>query len=202
MTADITIVNNRLEQALAKILTQFKGLPVMEGVIASYMEQIQELENVFIDLLLLRTLDNAEGAQLDGIGDIVGEPRLGRNDTDYKAAISGRIKINRQHSRIEDILTAMTLTLDEPYELTEYPNAKFIVRLVTAWVATFPSLGALNAVLQRAKGGGVKAFFQYATVDDDKIFQFASGDTPEVDSNQGYANDGQTTGGTYSDIVG
>jgi hypothetical protein len=200
--ADITIVSNRLEQALAKLLTQFKGLPVMEGILASYVEQVQELENVFIDLLLLRTLDNATGAQLDGVGAIVGELRLGRNDTDYRAAIAGRIKINRQHSRIEDVITAMLLTLDEPYELTELSDAKFILRLVTAWVATFPSLETLNAVLQRAKGGGIKAFFQYATVDDDKIFRFASGDTPELDSNQGYANDAQTTGGTYSDVVG
>lgn len=202
MTADITINPNRINNALEKLLVQFRGLPVFEAAVASYVTQFQEIENMFIDLLLLRVLDNAEGAQLDGIGQIVGERRLGRDDNDYKAAISGRIRINRQHSRIEDIILAMVLALDKTYELRERGNAKIIVRLVEKWIASYPSLVALNAVLQRAKGGGVGALFQYALVDDDKIFQFASGDVIEVDSNQGFADDGQTTGGTFSDVVG
>lgn len=202
MAADITRITNRVEQALDRMLTQFKGQPVMEGLVAAHVVQAQELEDVFIDLLLLLALDNAEGAQLDGVGRIVGELRLGRDDTDYRAAISGRIRINRQHSTIEDVITAMLLTLDKPYELTEQGNASIRVRLAAKWESSYPSLATLNSVLQRAKGAAVSAVLQYAIVDDDKIFQFASGDVPEVDSDQGFANDTQTTGGTWSDIVG
>lgn len=193
---------NRIAKAIANLLTQFKGQPNLEALVASFVSEAQALEFVFIDLALLRALANAEGAQLDGLGSIVGEDRLGRNDTDYKAAIESRIRINRMNSRIEDVILAMKLTLDGTYELTEPGDASILVYLKEAWApGSDPSLDTLTAALKRAKGAGILGLFQYAEAAEAFTFQFASGDTVETDSDRGFADDGQTTGGEWSDVA-
>jgi hypothetical protein len=191
-----------VEEGLGNFLTFFKDKPNMVGFITPFLEQIQELENVFFDLYLLRTLTYAYGDQLDVLGAIVGEPRKGKDDVDYIAAISGQIRINRQNSRIEEIILAMELTHDAAYELRERGNAKFMMRLTDLWLSgSDPSLAVLDAALQHAKGGGIGALLQYSLEEDDDTFTFADGDTVQSDADQGWAtDDGTTSGGDWSDI--
>ena len=56
---------------LAALPEQFKGQPFLEVLIAAFARQLDEVEAVFCQLLSLRSFDAAEGAQLDGIWDIV-----------------------------------------------------------------------------------------------------------------------------------
>ena len=162
-------------EGLGNFLTFFKDQPNMVGFITPFLEQIQELENVWYDLYLLRTLTYATGAQLDGLGAIVGEPRKGKNDVDYRAAIHGKIRINRMNSRIEDIILAMELTHDAAWELRERGNAKFLMRLTDAWLSgTDPSLAVMDNALQHAKGAGVGALLQYSEYDNDNTFAFSA----------------------------
>ena len=59
------------------------------------IDQIQELEDALNDLLLYCSVDTAEGANLDAVGQIVGlRRRGGESDDDYRAAIKVQVQIN------------------------------------------------------------------------------------------------------------
>lgn len=81
-----------------------------EKWLATYIQQIQELEQFFFQLINDRTLDTAVGAQLNGIGSIVGENRNGRGDTDYRRAVRAKILINKSSGTLEQ-LVAIVRTL-------------------------------------------------------------------------------------------
>jgi hypothetical protein len=199
---DFVAKTDRVTQALKNLLTQFHGKPNMEAFVASFVQEVQALEYVFIDLALLRALSNAEGVQLDGLGDIVGEKRLGRVDDDYRAAIEGKIRINRMHGRIEDVILGMKLTLDNTYEITQLVDATMLVYMQEAWdPINDPSLETLITALRNIRGGGIKTWFQYGIADDDNIFRFATADLEEASTTQGFANDAETTGGYWAEIL-
>ena len=66
--------------AWSHILIQFRDSPILEGFVKSLYQPVNVLHGALSDLLDKRTLDKAIGAQLDGIGEIVGIKRLFRRD--------------------------------------------------------------------------------------------------------------------------
>jgi Protein of unknown function (DUF2612) len=58
--------------ACSDTLEVFRRSPVMMGVMSAIVEQVQQLHTAAIDCLDARTLDGAQGAQLDVLGRIVG----------------------------------------------------------------------------------------------------------------------------------
>lgn len=187
---------------LARLLTQFKGQPNISGILASYLRQIQELETMLFSLMAERYVDTAIGAQLDGIGRVVGERRGGKNDVDYRVAIKGRIRANAGNGRVEDIHTLfVNLLAGFSFVFTAGPDAEFVYEIVEPLTPSDPSPTILNAQLQIAKGGGIRASLLYGTQPADEIFTYATGDALEADSMLGYADDGQTLGGYYRDVV-
>lgn len=69
-----------------------------------FSEEIQKIENSLYDLKTKRGLTTAEGAQLDIIGEIVGEDRNGKSDIDYLAAINLRIELNTNAGKVNPIV--------------------------------------------------------------------------------------------------
>jgi hypothetical protein len=61
-----------LEESLNRLAYQFKGSANLRGILTELYEQHEELRTDSGKLLTERTLDNAKGVQLDGIGEIVG----------------------------------------------------------------------------------------------------------------------------------
>lgn len=88
-----------------------------EKLIATYITQIQTLEQVFFQLLNERGLTTSQGVQIDGIGQIVGEERNVRNDTDYLRALEGKILINLSSGTLEELLAIILKLLPEPRDL-------------------------------------------------------------------------------------
>ncbi|MBW2673584.1 MAG: hypothetical protein JRD89_09260, partial [Deltaproteobacteria bacterium] len=152
----ITHKTDHTEEAIANLLTQFKGKEKIEAYLSSFTTQIQEVEDMLQGLLTDRGMSVAVGEQKDGLGKIVGERRLGRDDTDYQVAINGKILINKQNSTVNDMLEAMNISFPANWEFVHVGNASFRMYLQDAWVdGVDPSLAALEAALQRASGGGI-----------------------------------------------
>lgn len=59
-------------------------------------EKIQEAEDVYSDLILLRLLTTAAGSNLDQYGDLVGFGRGNLVDDEYRRLITGKILANRK----------------------------------------------------------------------------------------------------------
>jgi hypothetical protein len=83
---------------------QYSEAERLKGWTRVWSGRIQQLEDAAYTLLTDRWIPSAEGVQLDEMGEMVGEPRLGRNDEDYKFAIETRISINRSGGEPERII--------------------------------------------------------------------------------------------------
>ena len=81
----------------------------MRGLVGSVVYPIQEIESTLEDLNTLRSIDTATGAQLDGLGSIVGIERGILNDEDYRTRIKAKILINISEGEPEIIITAYSL---------------------------------------------------------------------------------------------
>lgn len=64
-----------LEEARTRVTEQFKGKIVFDKYLDLLLRGVMQLEGELQDLQQLRSLDTAVGAQLDVIGEIVGQPR-------------------------------------------------------------------------------------------------------------------------------
>lgn len=109
---DLTYESDHAGAAVDLLLQQFKGLPLIEGMIESYANRVQELENALWDILIASDIDQAAAGQLDGLGSLVGEGRADRGDTEYRAAIRIRILINRCNGRHAEMLRILMLYLN------------------------------------------------------------------------------------------
>lgn len=70
--------------AIGRMLSEFYGKKVLQLLLLAYIEEVQELSTAIADLIEKRTLNKAEGTQLDIIGKIIGRDRLSYNyETDY-----------------------------------------------------------------------------------------------------------------------
>jgi hypothetical protein len=85
---------NQIESGLDKLLAQFKDKPNINNMTSSYLEQVQETQIAYEEMLDERSLTTSVGVQLDNIGAIVGEDRKFRNDLEYREAIFIRIALN------------------------------------------------------------------------------------------------------------
>jgi hypothetical protein len=108
MTIPIHILNHE-EEGLDRLLSQFGSSILLQGTIASFIRGYQILEDVFWDVHYLRQLDLAEGAQLDGVGSIVGRSRRGWDDVKYYLRIIGQIGINTSKGLPEQMIWLFNL---------------------------------------------------------------------------------------------
>lgn len=70
---------NLKELAESRLLSQFYDSKILKLLLNVYTSEIQELSDAIYQLLVGRTLNNAQGEQLDAIGRIVGLDRKGFN---------------------------------------------------------------------------------------------------------------------------
>ena len=87
--------------ALALLPQQFSDSPNLRALIAAMIGPslpttwgIQDLENVYFEILEDRWLSTATGQQLDNLGILVGLARTSASDTEYRDALRVQIAIN------------------------------------------------------------------------------------------------------------
>lgn len=65
-----------LEEAYGRVTEQFKDSDIFKRYLETLVDGYDDILQCLEDLMQLRSLDTAEGAQLDVIGEIVGQPRV------------------------------------------------------------------------------------------------------------------------------
>lgn len=95
---------DHVADAQDKLFEQFKGSPKFLALLESYVHQVQLLDDAIVEVYNQYDIDGAEGAALDTIGRIVGEPRNNFEDERYRLNIKARIKINSSEGTLEDIV--------------------------------------------------------------------------------------------------
>lgn len=101
---NIPQINNHVQQALQRLLQQYKGLPKFEGLLTALINQIQDLENGLYPIDQYRQLQFAYGQQLDKLGEIIGRPRNGLADNEYFIFLIGEIAKNNSDTTAPTLL--------------------------------------------------------------------------------------------------
>lgn len=128
---DYTKKTDHVLEALSRFIEQFKDQPDIAAVLTSYVLQIQDLECALSDLLTETTLQTSVGQHLDDLGDLVGEPRAGRDDEQYRTAIIARIGLNTSNGTIEDVIGIIISVAGAPVTvtITEFFPAGFLATI-------------------------------------------------------------------------
>lgn len=114
------------EEMLSRLPSQFRDKPRIAAILFALAEQLAGNEDDLWRVLEGGYIDNATGHDLDVLGQIVGQPRNGQLDDEYRRFIRARIKTNRSDGKIEQLLTIALLVLGgtATVELREYyPSA-------------------------------------------------------------------------------
>jgi hypothetical protein len=163
-------ITDHAAQQLARIDSSLLTGAKRVAVYAALSKQVQAIEDALWDLLTLRAIDLASGAQLDNLGRIVGESRLGHDDPTYLLFIKARIRRNRSSGNPEELYGIFKPLLDPAAKLNlvGYWPAAFEFRIgnvdLTATVAVF------RGILSSCTAGGVGSTLTYQTVDDAHAF--------------------------------
>lgn len=201
MAYDPQKITDHADQGVFKFLEQFKDKPSLEALARSYLNRIQELEDAIWEVLLIRGIDLSEGVNLDSIGVIVGRPRLGLGDSDYRIALRAQIRINRSSGTPEDMIavTGLSIPAGQSFTFAEAYPATVVIEVLGQSI--FNMLVLLDNLI-RTKAGGVRLLLEYSLNPIDNNFTFSDDDTTMADVNRGFGNDlDPSVGGYLIDVL-
>ena len=186
------------EAAVGDLLEQFKGQPAIEALLRIVGKQVDELEAALFDLVVNRFLDGATGDLLRLWAKVANVVPGGDTDDELRARVKAVSRLLRSSGTTEDLLEVLALVLgaSAPIGFTEYPPASFVI---TVPAAAAPLARIIADLIRRARAGGVGASLVF-TGDDATAFLFASGDSPETSTTQGFSDDAQTFGGLLASV--
>ncbi len=151
-----------MEAGLARLITRWNAdeNPNLAGLLASYLEQVQDLEDAIWKVLIGRMPDYAEGASLDMLGKIVGERRNGALDEAFRTRIKARIAVNQSFGRPADIIGVLRIVDSVAFHLTEFDAASFFVTYDEP--PTTSGIGAeLPGIIAQTRAAGVSGLVAF-----------------------------------------
>lgn len=196
----IPINENHVEEGQALVLDRFKSGAVLGGILKALLNQVQALEDALQDITSERWLTTAVGAQLDALGQIVGEYRDGREDEDYRFALTLRIRINRSQGRVLDIFEVLNLLAPiSTFIYRENYPAGFEVEQIEPLTAE--RLRIIVRALKQTKAIATYGTFVHIEDDDDSgVFSF-SDDGDDEDDEIGFEDTDADTGGELLSVT-
>lgn len=149
---------DHVSAALNRLAEQFKNQPNIAAFLTALVGPCQPLENALQQLYTQRTIFTAIGVQLDALGSLVGQPRNGLVDADYRRFILARISTNNSDGRVEDLITVAKLVLNTAgVTITVLPQGTATVVVAIGAVAIAFALGSiLSTFMQAAVAAGVR----------------------------------------------
>lgn len=114
--------------AVSRLTSQFGNSPKLKAFVEAMVGPLTTVEQAADDLREQRWIDTAVGAQLDGVGYIVGELRQGRTDDEYRLAIRFRVFINISKGTPGDLINGLhflTAPTDAQY-MVSYPASAML----------------------------------------------------------------------------
>ena len=162
---DIATVDHSVESP-KNLLWQYEGKPRIAAFLDAFLEQIDSIEDLLMQVLTLRSVYTAEGTQLDVIGKLVDQLRGEMTDDEYRLFIAAKIYANKANGRNEEIIGILQRCgIEKTIKIREtYPcYSKIQVTKVEYPYATYQ-------VLLLGKPGGCRMDFVYSDVEDDYTF--------------------------------
>ena len=172
-----TDVPDHIAQALARLPEQDKNKPSIAALLSSFVSPAQDLESALWQLLTQRFATTAIGSNLDAIGKLVGQPRNGLADVDYRTYIYARISANRSSGLAEDLLRVAKLLINNAAAVItlSYGGPGTAILRVTGVTQTDAQGAALAAFVQTAIAAGIRVLVIYSMVIATQTFRYDVG---------------------------
>ena len=185
----------------AAFYTQFKNKALLNALLQSQLNRVQEIENALWSLLTL-TIDNSTGDALDQIGRLLNFLRGSLDDTSYQTVLKAVVRARRSNGTGDDVITVMNLMMGgAPFDYTE-GLASILITPHAPLPISPPN--TMFDVLEIAKAGGVQLELITPPDIDAHCFAFAASGLYLVtgDSVQGFSDTSQVTGGALEGVLG
>jgi len=176
--------------------------PIFNGLLQTYLVQIQELEAAAWSVYVGTMLPAAAGDALDMLGELVGQPRGARDDATYKLWINARARLATSSGRPADLIAVVRAVLPLTVTITLIEYFPGDVTLDLSGIIDAQTALQIADMLQDAKAAGVRIDMLYSSSAAGENFSFGSAaSTPDIDVNRGFADVAQTTGGKLTGVI-
>jgi hypothetical protein len=161
----------------------------------------ERVEQALIDAYYARRLESASGVRLDDLGKLVGQPRDGFGDTDYRRVIGARIAINRSTGVRSDLIRIALAILNTPGSKVRVTGGGGVA-FVDTWdtAVSTPLATLIYKFLREAIEATVRLGVVYTTTPGN-AFAFSPDDNDLI-SPDGFADDAGLVGGNLTDVIG
>lgn len=132
----INLDSNIVQEGKDKLITQYYRSENIEKVLEIGLDLLQDAETIAHSLYENRTIENAVGVQLDGVGAIVGQPRNGLDDSFYRTQIKAKIAENNSEGTREEIINLAKLLVEDATIQILESQALYILTFLRANVDT------------------------------------------------------------------
>jgi hypothetical protein len=143
-------------EALVKLVPPLWGKPRVAALMASYLDEIQAIEDATWEVIDARHVNTATGVHLDTLGAIVGVPRFTSSDAIYRNVVRAKIAANRSTGTTDSLINVVRLAGDvaSPVQVTHVGPA--VVRITLTETVDAAGLAALAFILPKARAAGVR----------------------------------------------
>ena len=162
--------DGHIDRALSRQLVAFKAQPNLEAWITAHVAQLEgsspvhtTIEDVLEGVASVYDIDNGVGAQLDVVGVIVGRPREGLPDADYRLRLTAQILVNISEGTVEDVLAVARVLVGSGVvvKLQRFTPAAIVIDV--EGVSPIP-LADFARIICPAVSGGVRCLVSGHTV--------------------------------------
>lgn len=155
-TPGIEVPDHVLE-AIKRLPQQFRK-PRIENLLRAFAGPSQPIESALWQLLTQRFITTAIGVQLDFIGKIVGQPRLGLDDDSYRRYIRARVAAHKSRGTTEELIKVATLVLlDIPVTIrVEREGTATVQVTLEGNIVAADIAGIVVSFLRQAVGAGIR----------------------------------------------
>lgn len=175
----IDYVDSWQKRLRKRLYWQFKDVADWVAMADMIAVQAQDMEDATQAVLTITSIDDSVGPQLDVIGRVVKQDRLGASDAVYRMYLKAKILVNRSGGTVENIYAVFNALLGElGYEIHTHPVKTFVMNIGTAITAAQAKIAAL--FLRDAKEAGARGIMQFHSVPTGQLFTFDVGPGMDV----------------------
>ena len=174
-------VEQRAELGVMKLAGWAWGKPRIASLLVAFLQRAQALEDDLHEMLTARTIDEADIERLKVLGKIVGQPRSGLGEDDYRILIKARALANVSKGRASDVFAVLQLILGSTpgdYELFEIGNATLLLSVY--FDVSAQQLNMLRQVLPDVRAAGVAFQLLSSSAFDDVLIWGETWDAAKV----------------------
>lgn len=192
-------IEDMCRDGLSVAMSQYANSPRWRAWVCALLKQGQKVETDIIAFRTLTSIEDSEGAQLDKLGEILGEERESRSDPDYRRGLRTRVLVNRSSGRAEEMIEIARL-----WQGVGDDVSVGYMELYPAHMTIIPRPVASDPVrlfrrLVQAKAGGVSLTLRARPAT--RTFKFSRTTSPEPGDGFGHTTPG-AAGAVLAYVVG